>query len=74
MNTITIPKQLAARGDLVLIPREEYETLLRFRIKRINDVLLTPSQRRMLERARVNVSRNNFLTIHELKRKLALKN
>lgn len=74
MTTVTIPKQLAERGDLVLIPREEYETLLRFRVKKINEVLMAPIQRQALVRARANISRNKFLTLHELKRKLDFKN
>lgn len=28
MTTITIPKELARKGDLVLIPRKEYEQFL----------------------------------------------
>lgn len=28
MATVTIPKELARKGDLVLIPRREYEALL----------------------------------------------
>jgi hypothetical protein len=27
---ITIPKELSKKGDLVLVPRDEYEALLRF--------------------------------------------
>ena len=29
MDTITIPKKLAQKGDLVVVPRKEYEELLR---------------------------------------------
>ncbi len=29
MATLTIPKTLAAKGDLVVLPRKEYESLLR---------------------------------------------
>ncbi|MEK7480389.1 MAG: hypothetical protein AAB665_03845 [Patescibacteria group bacterium] len=29
MSTLTIPKKLAAKGDLVVLPRKEYETLVR---------------------------------------------
>jgi len=28
MSTITIPKKLANKGDLIIIPRKEYESLL----------------------------------------------
>ena len=29
MATLTIPKTLAAKGDLVVLPRKEYESLVR---------------------------------------------
>lgn len=29
MNTVTIPKKLAAKGDLVVLSRKEYESLVR---------------------------------------------
>ena len=29
MSTLTTPKKLAAKGDLVVLPRKEYETLVR---------------------------------------------
>jgi len=31
MNTLTIPKKLTKRGDLVVVPRKEYEDLLHFK-------------------------------------------
>lgn len=31
MNTLTIPKKLTRRGELIVIPRTEYETLLNAR-------------------------------------------
>ncbi len=74
MNTITIPQKIAQKGDLVLLPRREYDELLRFRLKSIREVELTPMQRRALLRARKNLSRGKFLTIHELKAKLGSKN
>ena len=33
METVTIPKKLAKQGDLVVIPRTEYEELLSFQKK-----------------------------------------
>ncbi len=73
MTTITIPKELSRKGELVIIPREDYEELLHFRLKNIKEVKMTPLQKRMLERARRNLRRGKFLTIHELKRKLGIK-
>jgi len=34
MITITIPKEIAKKGELVLIPRKEYEEFLKLRKKR----------------------------------------
>lgn len=31
MTTVTIPRELAKKGDLIIIPRKEYEQLLVFR-------------------------------------------
>ena len=31
MTTVTIPKELAKQGDLVLVPKKEYEELLGWR-------------------------------------------
>lgn len=35
MSTLTIPKTLAAKGDLVVLPRKEYESLVRNATKRL---------------------------------------
>ena len=74
MNTITIPQKLAKKGDLVVIPRKEYEELLHFHSKIVKEVPMTLRQRQALLRARKNLAQGNFLTLHELKRKLGIKN
>jgi len=74
MTTITIPKELSKKGELVIIPRTEYDEFLRFRLKKIEEVIMTPLQKRMLERARRNLARGKFLTIYELKQKLGINN
>jgi len=71
MNIVTIPKKLASRGDLVVIPRKEYETLLGW--KRIREFTPTASQRRDLKNARRDYKKGRYLSINELKRRLALK-
>lgn len=35
MTTLTIPKKLTQKGDLVIIPRKEYEDLLRAMQKKV---------------------------------------
>lgn len=68
MNTVTIPKKLASRGDLVVIPRKEYEALLG--LKKIREFIPTAAQRNALIRARKNRKEGKYLTINELRRKL----
>jgi hypothetical protein len=46
MRAITIPKKLVAQGDLIVIPRREYETLLAF--KRIREGSPSASDRKAL--------------------------
>lgn len=73
MPIITIPKELAIQGELAVIPRKEYEEFLRFRLKNIKEVAMTPVQKKALERARKNFARGKFLTLYELQQKLGLK-
>lgn len=73
MTTITIPKNLIKEKDLIVIPREEYKTLLRYKNKRILEVKLTKPQITRLKKIRSNLKKGKFLTIHELKQKLAPK-
>lgn len=69
MTPVTISKELIKKGDLVLIPRTEYEDLLRLR--KIREVKMSTSQKRALKRARKNRAAGRFLTLHEFERKLA---
>ncbi|MEK7170129.1 MAG: hypothetical protein AAB767_02475 [Patescibacteria group bacterium] len=72
MTIITIPKHLAHK-DLVLIPRKEYETLVRARVPRVfEEVAMTKAQKRAFERAERNFANGKSLTLNECKRKLGL--
>ncbi len=68
MNTITIPKKVAAQGDLVVIPRKEYEALIE--LKKIREFTPTAAQKKALAQARRNIKAGNYLTINELRKKL----
>jgi len=70
MNTynITIPKSLAQMGDLMLVPRKEYESLLVLR--KYKEYTPTLAEKRALKRARLNREKGNYLTIDELRKKL----
>ncbi len=68
MTTITIPKKIVVKGDLVLIPRKEYEALL------IRDTARTYAptaiQKKALARAERNLKKKQTLTVHELSHEL----
>lgn len=72
MTTITIPKKLANRDDLVVIPRREYEKLLAF--KKIKEFAPTAAEKKALARARKNFVKGNITTLKELKNELGLSN
>lgn len=68
MNTITIPKTLAQKDDLIVVPRQEYEALLSFKTYR--EVRITKAQKQALRLAEKNLSAGKTLSYHELVRKL----
>ena len=72
MNTITIPKKLARRDDLIIMPRKEYESLIELKpIKEFNPTL---AQKRALIKAENNLRRGKTLSYNELARKLGFTN
>ncbi len=70
--TISIPKKLAKKGDLVVIPREEYEALLE--LKKIKEFEPTPAQKKSLAQAESNLRKGKSLSYNELVRKLGFTN
>ncbi|HEY4519215.1 MAG TPA: hypothetical protein VJK01_02560 [Candidatus Paceibacterota bacterium] len=74
MTTITISETLIKEKELVIIPRREYEAFLRFHAKENKDQRLTVHQRKRLKESRENLAKNKYLTIHELRQKLGIKN
>ncbi|OGR85513.1 MAG: hypothetical protein A2901_06555 [Elusimicrobia bacterium RIFCSPLOWO2_01_FULL_54_10] len=69
MTLITIPKELAQKGDLALVPRKEYEEFLKF--KKIREFTPTIAERKALAKARRDFQKGNFLTLEQLDRFLA---
>ncbi|MBI2047558.1 MAG: hypothetical protein HYW90_00575 [Candidatus Sungbacteria bacterium] len=72
MDTFTIPKELAQKDDLVIVPRKEYEALLELR--RIKEFIPTAAQRRALVQAERNFKRKKTLSYNELVKRLGLAN
>lgn len=59
MAPITIPKALVKEGDLVLIPRREYEDFLRIR-KFLQAVKPTAAEKRAIARGRHEVRKKAY--------------
>ena len=72
MVNVTIPKKLAQKGDLVVIPRKEYESLMR--LKKMNEFSPTAAQKKALVRAEANLKKGKTLSFDELSRKLGFTN
>lgn len=70
MNIITIPKKLAQKGDLVLVSRKEYETLVRRQPKYIPVVELTASEKRAIARSEKELARGEYVTLEDLEHEL----
>lgn len=72
MNTVTIPKKMASRDDLIVIPRREYEALLE--LKKFREFKPTASQKQALVRAEHNFQRGKTLSYYGLAKKLGFAN
>lgn len=64
VQPITIPQKIASRGDLVLIPRSEYEELLELRNHK--EFIPTSAQKRALAQAENNLKKGKTLSYYEL--------
>ena len=72
MSIVTIPKKLASRDDLVVIPRNEYEALLE--LKKYKEFKPTVLQKRALAAAEANFKKGKTFSYHELAKKLGTRN
>ena len=68
---VTIPKELAKQGDLIVIPRKEYEGLVR-RQKIVPVVKMNAAQKRDLEEARKEYARGEYVTLEQLEGELGI--
>lgn len=73
MNTVTIPKEISEKGDLIVIPRLEYEGLLKRHIV-VPVVKLTQTEKRVLERSRKEMAEGKYVTLEELENELGIAN
>lgn len=72
MNTITIPKHLSNQGDLIVLPRKEYEALLE--LKKAIEFTPTAAQKKALKQAEKNFKAGKSLSFEELCGKLGFEN
>ncbi|OGI61210.1 hypothetical protein A2645_00455 [Candidatus Nomurabacteria bacterium RIFCSPHIGHO2_01_FULL_39_9] len=72
MNVITIPKNLVKMGDLVVLPRKEYEALFSF--KKIKEFKPTIAQKKALIKAELNLKKGKNFSYNELRTKLGFAN
>lgn len=59
-------------GDLMLVPKKEYESFLEF--KKIKEYTPTLAEKVALKRARLNRKKGNYLTLKQLKNELGFTN
>lgn len=73
MVTITIPKKLAKKGDLVVMSREDYEALHEGRESAgaVREFTPAPAQKKALARARRNLREGKSLEYDEFAKRLA---
>jgi len=69
MNTIIIPKRMAQRNDLVVIPRKEYEKLYRFWI---GAEQLTQQGKKAVEKGLREITQGKFLISKQVRHELGL--
>lgn len=70
--SIIIPKKIASQDDLIIIPRKEYEALLK--LKKFKEFTPTVAQKKALVRAEYNSQKGKTLSYHGLVKKLGFGN
>ena len=71
MTTITIPKEITKKGELIVISREEYEDLLA--VKKIREFTPTKAQRQDLKKAIKNFAAKKSISLEKMKYELGIK-
>lgn len=76
MPTITISKELIKDNDLIAVPRDIYEEFLNWqkKVKSVKTFIPTATEKKDFKKAREDYKKGKYTTLHELKRKLGIKN
>ena len=69
MTTLTIPRQLASQGELIVISRGEYDELIKFR-KMLEIIQPTVAEKKTIERGRKEYAEGKYVTLAQLKHEL----
>ena len=72
-SVLTIPKNLALKDDLVIIPRADYEEYLELK-KIIPVIKLSKSEKKAVEEGRRQIKRGEYVNLKELKNELENRN
>ena len=63
---VTIPKNLVRMGELVILPRREYDEFLDWK-KTVRTFKPTVAQKRVLKEAREDFKKGEYIKLEELK-------
>ncbi len=66
---ISIPRELVKKGDLIIMPRSEYEEFLSLK-KIIPLIKPTLSERRAIKRGRKEIQEGKYMNLKQLKNEL----
>ncbi|OGZ23837.1 MAG: hypothetical protein A3A08_02750 [Candidatus Nealsonbacteria bacterium RIFCSPLOWO2_01_FULL_41_9] len=75
-KVITIPREMARKGEIVIIPRKEYEEFSRWKtfVKAFKVFKPTSGQREDLKSARTDYKKGKYINLNEFKSKLENRN
>ena len=73
MQTITIPQSLTRTGELIVVPKREYEELreLQREFRAVPIAQMTAGERRALRAGQRQIARGDYYSLDELKQRLA---
>jgi len=69
MEKVIIPKELAKKGGLVVIPRSEYEEYLRLK-KIVQVIKASRSEKKAIKEGRKEIREGKYLTLQQLRDEL----
>lgn len=65
-RVITIPRKFASADDLVVLPRKEYETLVRGQVDKVPLAELTEKQRKAIAKSEKELAQGQYVTLEQL--------